>query len=149
MQLHKTRAVPLPPQWRTSSPTSTSEDHPRAPLKPIRGREGFRWSKKDWPYSHALRRGLRCLISALRSPPPNPKEWGCKESLATQNTHHHCLSEHRSHLSAWRAMLGWQGPAHGLTWQSGAADGAGRGSDLGLLLSTLCSRQGWLFRLLV
>ena len=58
-------------------------------------------------------------------------------------------SEHRSHLSTWRAMLGWQGPAHGLTWQSGAADGAGRGGDLGLLLSTLCSRQGWLFRLLV
>lgn len=73
MQLHKAR---LCTHDREHVPLLCSDSHPRTPLKPSRGCEGSRWSKKDVLYSHALRRGLRHLISVLRSPSPKLKEWG-------------------------------------------------------------------------
>ena len=141
---------------REHAPLLCSDSHQRTPLKPSRGCEGYRWSKKDLPYSHALRRGLRHVISVLRSPSPKLKEWGRGESLVAQNAHRRCLAGPGLGLRAPAVTsqrggrcLDGRGHAQGLTWQGGAADGAGRSADLGLLLSTVCRGEGCLSWLLM
>lgn len=95
-------------------------------------------------------------IIVLRGSSLKPKKHSCGGSLAAQSTHHHPPMRPGLGLRAWAVTSqcgGWgvdgRYLAEGLTWQSGAADGAGWGGDLGLLLSTLCRRKGWLFWLLV
>lgn len=131
-----------------------SDCHPRTPSKTSCESEGWLLGQTEVRRVHSLATWSGGVTSVHKSRCPRVLDVGPRrEQSGTEQP----SSPPRE--AAWDSDPGPDPPAGGywvdgrqhaqvLTRQCGAADGTGWRGDLGLLLSALCRRKGWLFWLL-